>query len=69
MTDTLEARRCPHGKRADDWCIRCVSDELIALRLKGLSYAKCGAAMGYSATTARSWIKIRARERGMSAIQ
>lgn len=23
MVDTLEARRCPHQKRADDWCQQC----------------------------------------------
>lgn len=65
MVETLDARRCPHNKHADDWCIRCKADELIELRQRDLSYAKCGAAVGYSATTARNWIKIRARERGL----
>lgn len=64
--ETLQTRRCPHGKMADDWCIRCVADELIGLRQQGLSYAKCGAAVGYSATTARHWIRVRSRERGLT---
>lgn len=63
--ETYQTRRCPHSKYADDWCIRCVSDMLIEHRLKGLSYAKCGAAIGYSATTARHWIRVRARERNL----
>lgn len=65
MLETLQTRRCPHGRMADDWCIRCISDELIDLRLQGKSFAECGRTVGYSPTTAAHWIRVRARERGI----
>lgn len=63
MLNADRVPNCEHGRPQDDWCIRCIADDLIEMRLQGLSYAKCGAARGISATTARAWMRHRAQER------
>lgn len=55
--ETIETRRCPHGKRADDWCRACLIDEVMAMRRAGKSYEIIAKAVGYSPSTVHRWVQ------------
>jgi DNA invertase Pin-like site-specific DNA recombinase len=59
MVDTLEARRCPHNKRADDYCRDCISDDVVSARREGMPYASIARAVGWSETTVRRICALR----------
>jgi hypothetical protein len=60
--ETAATRQCPHGSKCDDWCIRCVADEMIERRKAGASYSAISRAHGYHRSTVKTWIGIREYE-------
>ncbi len=62
MVETLQARKCPHQKLADDYCRDCVSDDVVSARREGMTYAAIARAVGWSPTTVRHVCNLRHAE-------
>jgi hypothetical protein len=60
--ETSATRQCDHGLKPDDWCIRCVADDMIERHADGASYSAIARALGYHRSTVKTWIGIREYE-------